>query len=145
MLFAFDKNQSDTLPGKVFSFMRLAREKVFCKPNSAASTFLDIAILSYVRQKENPAMKDIATTLRVSPPAATSVIDKLIERGFLKRSEDSQDRRVVRLSVTQKGLGELGKGTEQALQGLDELFDVLDERERSEFGRLITKILDYHA
>lgn len=48
-------------------------------------------------------MRDIKDNLRVSAPYATSIIDKLVKNGFIERYRGKDDRRVVRVKLTDKG------------------------------------------
>jgi DNA-binding MarR family transcriptional regulator len=48
-------------------------------------------------------MRDIRDNLCVSAPYATSIIDKLVKNGFIERYRGKDDRRVVRVQLTEKG------------------------------------------
>lgn len=51
---------------------------------------------------------DLAAAEGVTQPAMTLLVDRLQERGWLKREPDSEDRRVVRVSATPSGVKALG-------------------------------------
>lgn len=46
---------------------------------------------------------DLAEALGVSPPNATRICDRLAQKGLMRRSRSTKDRRSVRVSVTQDG------------------------------------------
>ena len=48
-------------------------------------------------------MKDVASELGISPSTLTTIVDKLVEKGLVKRDLDIDDRRKVQISLTQKG------------------------------------------
>lgn len=48
-------------------------------------------------------MGDLAGTLAVSTPTATGIVDRLVGRGDIERSHDSDDRRVVTCYLTGQG------------------------------------------
>jgi DNA-binding MarR family transcriptional regulator len=48
--------------------------------------------------------RDLATNLGVGPSAVTGIVDRLVEHGFVSRSEDQLDRRIQRLRPTSKGV-----------------------------------------
>jgi DNA-binding MarR family transcriptional regulator len=58
----------------------------------------------------------LAGRLALSRPTVTSVVDGLVERGLLARSELAVDRRVVRLTLTPPGHAALA-ATEAAMAG----------------------------
>ena len=69
----------------------------------------------------------LAERLNVRSPTLTSVVDKLVAEGLLKRERDAKDRRVVVLGCTPKGrkllVGVAKKGAQliaQASQGVPE-------------------------
>ena len=53
---------------------------------------------------EGPAnMSKIASSLGITLPSATGVVDRLVERNLLSRQEDPDDRRLVICSLTEQG------------------------------------------
>jgi DNA-binding MarR family transcriptional regulator len=48
--------------------------------------------------------RELATALGVGASAITPLVDRLVDRGFAHRTEDSRDRRIARLHATQTGL-----------------------------------------
>jgi MarR family transcriptional regulator, organic hydroperoxide resistance regulator len=49
------------------------------------------------------SLKTLANERGISPPTATGLIDRLVKAGYVKRSDDPDDRRAVIVSLTQKG------------------------------------------
>ena len=49
-------------------------------------------------------MTEIGEKLFISKPNVTTLIDKLIEKGLTERLSDKQDRRIIKIKVTKKGL-----------------------------------------
>ena len=48
-------------------------------------------------------LKELAERIALSLPAASRTIDDLVRRGFVERHEDEDDRRMKRVSVTDRG------------------------------------------
>jgi DNA-binding MarR family transcriptional regulator len=46
---------------------------------------------------------EIGIRMGISKPNVTSLIDKLIQQGYVQRSRDEQDRRVIHIAVTARG------------------------------------------
>ena len=53
--------------------------------------------------KEGPAMQAITTTLGCDASNVTGLVDKLVNQGFLERSESLHDRRAKVIKLTKKG------------------------------------------
>ncbi|MBI2836108.1 MAG: MarR family transcriptional regulator [Chloroflexi bacterium] len=49
------------------------------------------------------SMRDISEAIGVVLPSATRIVDSLVHKGMVKRSEDSEDRRRVLCSLTEEG------------------------------------------
>ena len=60
-------------------------------------------IIRAVERLERPRVSDIANELNVSMSTASWCIDRLEKNNFLKRRRSEKDRRVVFLSLTNKG------------------------------------------
>jgi DNA-binding MarR family transcriptional regulator len=98
------------------------------------------ALSLIVAAKRGLSSRELALSLGVGASAVTPMVDRLIDHGFVLRHEDPHDRRIARLTATDKGSATLehlvaGKGQvlHEALSRLspDELqqvtaaFDVL--------------------
>lgn len=59
--------------------------------------------LRYLLSNDAPLMGEIAQGLRISLPAATKAIDRLVKKELVSREEDPSDRRVVRIRLTEHG------------------------------------------
>lgn len=64
-----------------------------------------LVALRYLSLNESSLMSDVAEGLGISFPAATKTIDRLVRKGLANRAEDSSDRRVVRIRLTDRGKG----------------------------------------
>ena len=58
-------------------------------------------------------MTEIGEWLYISKPNVTTLIDKLIEKGFTERLHDKQDRRIIKIKVTKKGLAFIEKSKKE--------------------------------
>jgi DNA-binding MarR family transcriptional regulator len=141
MSFFINNQKLDTPAARIFAFFRMAREQIFCAKPHCSSSFMDIAILHAAMEKDNPSMKDVADMLRIQGSSATVIIDRLVLNGELVRMEDPDDRRVVRIGITEAGKKILKTGMKDSIAGMDKLLVVLDDKERSVFDKLITKII----
>lgn len=61
------------------------------------------SILFSLRNRDAISQKELADLLNVSAPSITSSIQKMEKEGYIIRTPDRQDQRVMRLSLTEKG------------------------------------------
>jgi DNA-binding MarR family transcriptional regulator len=57
----------------------------------------------YLIREETPTLGYIARRLMVTPAVVTGIVDRLERRGYVQRRADAEDRRVVRLALTEAG------------------------------------------
>lgn len=74
-----------------------------------SSEFKDLSItemhtIDAIGTKGNRTMGKIAHDLRITMGTLTSAINRLIKKGYVERSRTEADRRVVLVSLTEKGL-----------------------------------------
>ena len=60
-------------------------------------------LLVELSQKGPKTMGDIANRTKIHPAVATRFLDRLVEKGLVERTRDDDDRRIVRVSITESG------------------------------------------
>lgn len=105
-------------------------------------SLLHMETLGYISEITKPSMKDIAGHLRITPASASNLVDGLVEEGFLERFFEEGDRRLIKLSLTQKGEDFLQKGMLCASQKMEEVFGELKEEEIDQFIMLLERVLE---
>lgn len=78
----------------------IRQEKILMGGDIAISHIVVIDVLS---EKGTCTMGEIAKALNLTMSAATSIVDKMIEKGLVSRERDKSDRRVVRVSLVSGG------------------------------------------
>lgn len=102
--------------------------------------------LAVIRDLGEPRIGDIAAADRISQPTATTLVQKLQERGWVERTADPADARAVRIRVTPAGLVAQRNFRQAAAQALAPRLDALDadELERLADGvRILSSLLDH--
>ncbi len=69
-------------------------------PGLADLPLSQLRCLMAVARQPDARVNEIAAALRVSVPAASQAVERLVRRGLLRRCADPQDRRVVHLKLT---------------------------------------------
>jgi DNA-binding MarR family transcriptional regulator len=87
-------------------------------------------------------MGRLADELDVALPNATGIIKRMAERGLVERTHGEQDRRVVRVDLTDAGrqlIGEMEAGRRQRMNALIGALDAAQQR------RLLQAVRDLHG
>lgn len=66
-------------------------------------TFKQFVYLDTIIRMQSPTYGDLAKKFKVSKPAVTAIISKLIGLGYLERVQSAEDHRVFHLLITDKG------------------------------------------
>jgi DNA-binding MarR family transcriptional regulator len=86
-------------------------------------------------------LKELAERIALSLPAASRTIDDLVRRGFVERHEDADDRRMKRVSVTERGRHVVRKLNAARLNGLEQFAQTLNDDERRTLGEALQLLL----
>jgi len=74
-------------------------------------------------------MSEVSERLEVTPAAASQLVDKLVQNGYIAREEDPNDRRAKLLNLTDKGREIIRQGVEERYRWMDQLVERLTEAE----------------
>ena len=81
----------------------------------------------------------------LSLPTLSRAVDALVQRGYVRRAEDSTDRRVKRLSLTAKGRRTIDRLLEIRVAELGAVLETLTDDERERLARALEPILERRA
>jgi len=96
--------------------------------------------LSFLVEKEGVKMSELAQGLRVSRPAMTVAVDKLVQKKLVARRKEIGDRRIIKITITKKG-EELVKRIRREIYELFlKIMQKLTPQEREEFTRIQEKL-----
>ncbi len=96
--------------------------------------------LDLIDREEGMKMKDIAQQLNISLPAATGMMDRLYHYGMIKREADTNDRRIVKIVLTDKGRKTLNNTRDARRKAIEDVFGKLSQKEREEYLNILRKI-----
>ena len=96
---------------------------------------------SSIYPKGNITMGEFSSALSVPLSTATRIADWLVENGYIQRLPDSDDRRVVRVSLTDTGK-ELFKAIDRYIrQRMQQILSSLTAEERTILLTLVNKVV----
>ncbi|WP_221322342.1 MarR family winged helix-turn-helix transcriptional regulator [Actinoplanes sp. L3-i22] len=105
---------------------RLQGDFVHPKPPEA-----QIVALWQVRASPGMTVRELAAELQMQPNNASALVTAMVKNGLLTREPDQQDRRVVRLHVTEEARGRIDEVQDLFSGYLDAALGDLDEDEQS--------------
>ena len=108
----------------------MARQLAQVSGDEHGLTLAHVKLLAMVRWSDRETVSDLALFLGVTPAAASKSVDRLVQRGLLRRSPAPDDRRAHLLALTDAG-GRL----------LDAYDDAVGRALRGRFGVFVTSEL----
>ncbi|EPG72834.1 sugar-specific transcriptional regulator, TrmB family [Leptospira fainei serovar Hurstbridge str. BUT 6] len=85
-------------------------------------------------------MSELATALDRTNSTATALLDKMEELGYVIRTKLDQDERFTTAGLTEKGNRSVEKVIKASKITLNKLYKGLEETEKAQFMRLLSKI-----
>ncbi len=100
---------------------RLLKSQADYLAHSSQANFIELSpaqhrCLLAVRRRGEVTIGELAEYLGVSPPSASAMVDRLVEKGVFVRRQSRQDRRKVIVALTDKA-GQLVDGVEEHMLG----------------------------
>ncbi len=114
---------------KIFS-----RELVNLSERKFMKTFFWLIL---IEQYDNLSMSALAKTLNISKTQITPKIDELVNDGLLMRVPDKNDRRVLRIVLTDQGKSLIKKSNKTVKESMTQLLSPLSPKELEELGKSI--------
>lgn len=108
----------------------------------------EVRVLFHLRkaaeaQRAGTKVSELSGMMQVTPPTVTQLISDLEARGYVERAMDRDDRRAVRVSLTEKGEVAMAKAHEAIADSFRGLVEYLGEEESRQMVDLLRKTFTY--
>lgn len=97
--------------------------------------------LMYVFEHPQCSLKELAKKFSISTPSANDLVNRLVNLNLIKREEDKKDRRLIRLSLTDKGKRVLNKILKTKKQCFSFLIKKISFEEKKQLLSILKKII----
>lgn len=105
----------------------------------------EYAMLAEVCLLGNPNKKEVAQKMLLENSTAVEITNRLVQYGYIRETNDPNDKRSTRLSVTDKGMKKLIESHMDLVKIHSSFLDCLDEVQKKEFVKLLGEVEQYHA
>ena len=97
-------------------------------------------VLRLIKMNGNISIKNLAGLLGTTSSATTQIVDSLVSKELLFRKRNPDDRRVLKVTLTEKSTIQFDSIKNKSFHTLSSLFDVLDDEELLRYCELSSKI-----
>jgi len=102
-------------------------------------------LLMQLRYRGNCGVSDISERFEITNPAASQLVDKLVQSNLVERAEDPNDRRAKQIQLSAKGKSLIEKSIGDRYRWVDELVSNLNAEERTKVGATLTILTEAAA
>jgi DNA-binding MarR family transcriptional regulator len=98
------------------------------------------SLLTQLYHRGACGMSGISERFEITPAAASQMVDKLVQSGYVVREEDPTDRRAKTLNLTPKGRELIDAGNEERYRWVEELAGKLNAGERAQIVEALERM-----
>jgi DNA-binding MarR family transcriptional regulator len=103
-------------------------------------TIVQIRTLDALNHRGQMTMADLAKHLGITPASATSLVERMVMSGWLKREHDPNDRRKIQIAMSQSKL-EVWRSMEQKrIDRLSSFLQVLSPEQKQDFIHILESL-----
>jgi MarR family transcriptional regulator, 2-MHQ and catechol-resistance regulon repressor len=100
----------------------------------------EFSVLEVLYNKGKQTIQQIGTSILISSGSMTYVIDRLEQKGMLKRSACPDDRRVIHVTLTDDGNSLMENSMPKHQELVDDMFSSLNREESEIVVKLLKKV-----
>lgn len=106
-------------------------------------SFSQYCLLSFLREDQQLTMSEIAQRMGHTTAAATGLIDRLENFGYVQRAHGKDDRRKILVQITSSGAALCAEVRDDMVSNLLKMMSVLDAQEQKTWLQIYEKIFTY--
>lgn len=108
----------------------------------------EVMLLFELKEVENQypdgvSVSDLSRSMRVKPPAITPIITGLEQKKMVERTMDANDRRIIRVKMTEEGNRFIEQSKQHMVTKLKGLVDYLGNEKSVTLAELINEVYAY--
>jgi DNA-binding MarR family transcriptional regulator len=119
-----------TLTDWIEVFMRRSMRNFLLYAKQNGFSLTQIAVLFLINRKGTSSVSDIGDELEITSPAASQMLERLVQMQLIQRVENPQDRRFKQIALTEKGHQVLQDSIHARQSWFGDLASALSENER---------------
>ncbi|MBQ0079422.1 MAG: nitronate monooxygenase [Eubacterium sp.] len=124
----------------IFSLVEKLEEESVKGSSFENLSLTEVHTLEAIGRGRPRTMTNVASVLGISVSTLTTAINKLVKKGYVERLKDENDKRIVRLRLTDAGVDVIVKHEENEDSLVGEALRRLSKNERARIERVLTEI-----
>ncbi len=108
-------------------------------------TFTQNYYLEVISKTDRPTASELAEKFKVSRPAVTSIVSKLVTMGYLKKIQSGKDRRVFFIMLSEQGEKLIESNTAVAREWAEHIKSTLSPDELQKYAEFLEKLISSYT
>jgi DNA-binding MarR family transcriptional regulator len=124
------------------AFMFRSMQNVIKYSKESGYSMSHIGTLMHLHHKGVSDVSGLGDKLGITYPAASQMLDRLVEKGLIQRTEDPKDRRSKKIVLTDKGFETLHESMKARQASMIELSKKMTDEEKEKVMEAFEIVLD---
>jgi DNA-binding MarR family transcriptional regulator len=135
------KRDARSLEETLFAFRRKFSDVMRHEAECLHCPLSQIDTLSFIAEKGNSSMKEIADHLKITPPSATAIVEAMQKKKLITRTGSVADRRTIRVALTHTAWKLFRSFHERKFAILTKMLSKLRDTERKQLIKILTILI----
>ena len=115
---------------------------LICYARGSGLSMSQLGALFHIHRRGSSGVTDLGEHLGVTSPAASQMLERLVQQELILRSEDPKDRRVKQIVLTDKGLQVLQESMRTRQNWVYDLAEALSDSEKETIEAALNTLVD---
>lgn len=130
----------DEIRRKVLKNTPMANQKKLYGLTLRQSTAVNQVMLMMSDYPQGISLKNLAERMHMHPSAASIMVDKMVNKGLLERSENPEDRRTICIRISSKGEEIINSARNLLQKEMERFAALLTPEEQIQISNIATKL-----
>lgn len=123
----------------IAQIIRIVRKETSYQVDSKEPSMIQLQAMMEMSDSEM-TMSEIASSLSVKLPTATSLVNRLVESGYAIRLKNKKDRRIIKITLSKKGKKTLINTFKLKIKRMKFVFDKISAKDKKNLYSILDKL-----
>jgi DNA-binding MarR family transcriptional regulator len=125
---------------RVFRVQTTQLEKIGKRDKFGDLTVAQLHAILMIHMRNQVSINELSNLLSVSPPSASVMVDRLVEKGILLRKPCKQDRRKVEIRISENAIDTIESVEEAILQSFVQIVEEIGSKTAKQWCDVLEKV-----
>jgi len=135
-------NKRKSLDDILLSFKHKIADSLLKEAKDLGYSPSHFEILIYVYENGSVSMKNIASRLNITPPSASSLVDKLVSKKLVDRFSSDKDRRTIYIKLREEAHKFFGDMHKKKITMFEKMLAKLSNQDKEDLVRILNKCIN---